>query len=386
MGRKARICFVAATPLTIHFFFKSHLRELAKEADVALALNYSSDGYVPPLELPVRNLDVLIERKISLWRDLIALWQLYRHFRREQFDLVITVVPKAGLLGMMAAWLTGVPRRIHVFQGEVWASRQGFMRRLLKSMDWVTARLSTNTLAVSPTERSFLIQEEIVKPAKIQVIGAGSISGVDTERFKSDAGTRAEIRAALGIPTDAVVCLFMGRLTRDKGIFELIEAFALAGKNDSQLWLLMVGPDEEAVQGRLRSILPSELEGRVVFRGFTESPEQYIAAADFLTLPSYREGFGMVIIEAAAAGIPAIGTRIHGVSDAIVEGQTGLLVPLRDAKSLAAAMVRMSSDQALRERMGRSALRRVSEAFSHVRVVRGYVAYFLNLLRNTGRP
>lgn len=375
-----KMCVLAATPLTIHCFLKPHLVEFSRHFDVTLACNPKSDAYLPPLDLPVHQKAVGMERKISPWRDLITFFELLSLFRREHFDLVVSVVPKAGLLGMLAAFLAGVPCRVHIFQGEVWASRHGFMRGLLKAMDKVIAKSATHVLAVSPSERQFLEEQGVVRLGLISVLGAGSITGVDMMRFRPDPEARTSIRKQRAIPDDAVVCLFLGRLTTDKGVFDLVRAFSLCGETNPKLWLVLVGSDEEGVGPRFQSILKGELAERVIVEGFTPTPEHYIAAADFLCLPSYREGFGMVVIEAASAGIPSIGSRIYGVSDAIVENETGLLVPPGDVPQLAAALSRLAADDALRARFGLAGRTRVENEFRQEHVVSGYVDYFQGLL------
>ncbi|MFM2074255.1 MAG: hypothetical protein RJB34_560 [Pseudomonadota bacterium] len=380
-GPRPRMCVLAATPLTIHFFFKLHLRELARHFEVALACNPRSDAYLPPLDLPVRELALPIERKIAPWRDLWVLVALCRLFARERFDIVVSVVPKAGLLGMLAAWLLRVPRRVHIFQGEVWASRRGPMRWLLKRLDGLTASLATHVLAVSESEKNFLEQQGVAPVGKLQVLGAGSICGVDTGRFRPDAVARARVRADLGVPEHAVLCIFLGRLAVDKGIKELAQAFAQSATVHPALWLLLVGPDEEGMAARLSALVAPELASRMLIRPFANEPQQLLAAADFLCLPSYREGFGMVILEAAAVGIPSIGSRIYGITDAIKEGQTGLLVPARDTTALASAISRWCEQPQERQSYGVAAQDRVMKCFEQKKVVEGYVEYFRDLLR-----
>lgn len=375
-----KMCVLAATPLTVHFFLKPHLVALSHHFEVTLACNPKNDAYLPPLDLPVHQIAVGMERKISPLRDLITLFELYRLFRRERFDLVVSVVPKAGLLGMVASALAGVKLRVHIFQGEVWASKHGLMRGLLKAMDRVIAKSATHVLAVSQSERQFLEVQGVARSGQVRVLGSGSISGVDMARFRPDPEARSSLRKERAIPDDAVVCLFLGRLTADKGVFDLVQAFALSGEKNSKLWLVLVGPDEEGVSQLLRSSLKGETARRMLVEGFTHTPERYIAAADFLCLPSYREGFGMVVIEAAAAGIPSVGSRIYGVSDAIVEDETGLLVPPGDATQLAAALSRLAGDEALRAHLALAGRTRVENEFKQEKVVAGYVNYFQGLM------
>ena len=370
---------LTATRLAIHFFFKPHLKELDKYFDITLAFNPHLDDYLTPLGLPVKELYVPLERKISPWNDLSALFILSRLFWRERFEIVVTVVPKAGLLGMLAAWLTRVPRRVHIFQGEVWASRRGPLRWLLKTIDGLTARLATHVLVVSASELAFLENEGVVPIGKAKVLGPGSICGVDTERFKADPIARAQIRQKFGIPERAIVCVFLGRLTFDKGLVELVKAFVLIASRQTDLWLLLAGPDEEKMRIRLRDYVPEEMNQRMLFSEFTQNPEQILAASDFLCLPSHREGFGMVIIEAAALGVPAIGTRIHGVTDAIEDGQTGLLVPLGDVEALAKAITLWCENPQELALYSKAARERVISKFEQQKIVANYVEYFLEI-------
>jgi glycosyltransferase involved in cell wall biosynthesis len=373
------------TRITVHAFLKPHLAELSKHFDVTLAYNPDNDTYAPPLSLSIRQVHIGIKRKIELVADLRALLELYAFFRREKFDLVISLVPKAGLLGMVAAWLARVPRRVHLFQGEVWASRQGFMRLLLKTTDRIAARAATQVLAVGKGEKAFLEAQGIVSPARIQVLGSGSISGVDVGRFKPDPSARNSVREKLDIPENAVVCLFLGRLYREKGIFELIEAFKEAGSANENLWLLLVGPDEEKIVERLGALLPEGLKQRLRIEGYTSEPEKIYAAADFFCLPSYREGFAVSILEAAAVGVPAIGSRIYGIADGIVEEETGLLVPPQNAQELAHAITRLTRDNVLRERMSKAGRTRIQNEFEQHQVVSRYVDCFRSLFDSEKR-
>lgn len=376
-----RMCVIAATRLSIHFFLKPHLRELALHFQVTVASNPQYDTYLPPLKLPIREVDIDIKRKISPWGDVLALVSLFRLFRKGNFDIVVTVVPKAGLLGMLAAFMLRIPFRVHIFQGEVWASRKGFMRFLLKRMDALTARLATHILAVSPSEKRFLEMENVVPLGRVQVLGSGSICGVDTEKFKPDNLMRRQVRAQLGIPEEAVVCIFLGRLALDKGVIDLGKAFARSAKYSTNLWLIYVGPDEENMQDRLRKLIPGLLLDRTRILGFTNCPQKMLIASDFLCLPSYREGFGMVILEAASVGIPSIGTRIYGVTDAIEEGLTGQLVSVGDIDALSFHMTRWCNFPDERRQFAAAARSRVISKFQQKVVVDNYVRFFRNLFQ-----
>jgi glycosyltransferase involved in cell wall biosynthesis len=377
---RPKICIVCATPIMVHFFLRGHIRNLAQFADVTLLTNLDTTAYTPPLDLPVRMVSIRIERKIDLVRDIKALYHLIQHLRSTQYDLVWAVGPKSGLLGMIAAAIANVKVRVFIFLGEVWASQKGLKRFFLKTLDRLTATLATNLLAASQSERSNLIDENVTPANKIRVLGKGSISGVDTERYKPSLEKRAHIRAKHGIPDNAILALYLGRVNTEKGVLDLAHAFAAASVQCPELWLLIVGPDEGNLTSQITQIF-NGVTTNYRITGFVENPEDYFPAADFLCLPSYREGFGMVTIEAAAVSIPTIGSRIYGISDAIVDNETGLLIELGNVKDWTAAMVRLSNSHELRAKLGRQAMQMVKKNFESASVITLYTEYFQDLCR-----
>lgn len=379
MSKKTKLVVVATTPLVVHFFLRNHLNLLSDRHDIVLIVNMNVDVYTPSLNLPVRIESVCIKREISPWYDMLALVRLFFIFRRETPEVVWAVAPKAGLIGMIAAYAAGVKRRLFIFQGEVWASKAGFMRWILKGADRLIASMATHLLAVSHSERKFLTSESVAPHEKINVLGAGSICGVDMMKFKPDHDARFRLREELRIPQHDVVILFVGRLKKDKGIFILADAFRRLAAQNSKVWLCLLGPDEDDVTCRFQDIL-GEYGDRCRIMGFSQTPELYMAAADFLCLPSFREGFGMVIAEAASAGLPAIGSRIYGISDAIADGKTGLLVKAGDSDELFHAMNQLVNDPGLRIEMGQCARKFVAEHLEAQQVVARYVDYLDNIL------
>ena len=377
MIAKPRLCVVSTTPLVIHFFIRPHLEALARHYDVTLVLNQQIDTYAPLPDLPVRVVSMGIMRTITPWQDVKCIAGLYALFRRERFDQVWAVVPKAGLLAMVAGWLAAIPSRVFIFQGEAWATRSGVLRLILKTVDRVTAWCSTHLLAVSHTERDLLESERIVPPGRLQVLGAGSISGVDVKRFKPDSAVRDRLRQELGIPNDAVVALYVGRLKAEKGVVELAAAFART-RTTKPLYLVFVGPDEAGMTPRLQALCAHTQRLRMA--GYTPQPEHYMAMADFICLPSHREGFGMVVIEAASCGVPAIGTRVSGVSDAIVDTVTGLQFEVGNVDQLGQALTRMTDDQPWRQGLAEAARKRVLDQFEQGAVIERYVRYLLAAL------
>lgn len=377
---RPRLCYVVSSGMTLKAFLLDHLRAAAARFDVSAVANGLPPDALRVLGIPAPVHDVPIARKISPGADLRALAALRRHLARERFDIVHSLTPKAGLLSALAGALAGVPVRIHTFTGQVWATRTGAGRALLKGADRVTASLDTHLLADSASQRDFLVAEGVVPASKIRVLGRGSVNGVEARRFRPDAEARARVRAGAGVPPDATLFLYLGRFARDKGLIDLARAFA----REPEAWLLLVGPDEEGLEAGLRTAAgPSA--GRLRLAGATDRPEDFMAAADAFVLPSHREGFGSVVLEAAAAGVPAIGTRIYGVTDAIVEGETGLLVPPRDVDALAAAMRLLCADPARRLALGEAARARALRDFRPADLSEALLAYYDEALRAGAR-
>jgi len=375
-----RLCFVVSSPMTVAAFLAPHISRVAKDCRVTVVANY--DGKPPPPALlgVATFLDVPIERKVRLLRDLRAFFVLTSIFRRERFDLVSSVTPKAGLLAMLAARVACIPHRIHTFTGQVWVTRSGISRWFLKWADRCVALMASRVLVDSPSQREFLVSESIVADTKASVIADGSISGVNLTRFRPDSGARDALRRDLGIPADDVVVIYVGRLDRDKGVLDLAEAFAcLDRKCTSRVRLLVVGPDEAGLTQLMRSRC-AVAGDRVHFVGFTSAPQKHLAAADIFCLPSYREGFGSSIIEAAAVGLPSVASRIYGITDAVVDGETGLLHTPRDVGDLTAKLERLVEDAELRARMGEAARMRACSRFSEERVTEALAREYQDVL------
>lgn len=368
---RRRIAFVAAVPLSLEVFMAPHVRRLTRVHDITLVANARPE--IRDIDASVKFERAPIARRIRMAGDIRALVTLWRLFARGRFDAVISITPKAGLLSMLAGALAGVPVRVHWMTGQVWATRQGLGRRVLKSIDMVMARCATHLLADSASQRDFLVRENVVRAGQVTVLASGSVCGVDTSRFRPDAGRRAAVRRRFALADDAVVALYLGRLSREKGLVELAEAFRTAAAAVPALHLLIVGPDEEGLRSVLEAAMgPAVSSAR--FGGGTAEPEEIMAAADFFVIPSHREGFGSTVIEAAACGIPSVATRIYGLTDA-VDDRAGVLVAVRDVGALAAAMIDLAREPARRLEMGRHARTRAADAFGEAKLTGAFETF-----------
>lgn len=355
-----KLCYVATIPAVVHAFLRVHIQAAAEKYQVTVICN-SADKYLLD-GLNARLILLTIERKPSPWKDVLVLFQLYKLFRREQFDIVHSIMPKTGMLAMLAARLANIPVRIHTFTGQVWSTKRGAHRALFKWFDRLIGRFATCVLADSASQRDFLINEGVMPPDKARVIGAGSICGVDPLRFHPDRETRQSVRNELCVSQDAKVILFVGRLNHDKGISDLAAAFEAIAEQYLDVELLLVGAEEDVPFVRIQEICHA-VRDRLHYVSFTATPERYMTAADIFCLPSYREGFGMTIIEAAACGVLTVASRIYGITDAVKDGKTGLLFPAGDVAALTQALVKILEDHNLRQQMGEAARVRALELF-----------------------
>jgi glycosyltransferase involved in cell wall biosynthesis len=237
IGEMKKLCFVATIPAAVYAFLRGHIRASAEKWAVKIISNPFGAELLSDLD--AQFIPLAIERNPSPWRDLLALIQLVILFRRERFDLVNSITPKAGLLSMLAAYLAGVPNRMHTFTGQVWANKRGWKRGALKMFDKLIVLFATHILVDSLSQLDFLVSEGVLTQVKGMVIGHGSICGVDPDRFYPDAQTKSIVRHELGINQNATVLLFLGRLKRDKGMLDLAAAFAEISQHKPDTVLLL---------------------------------------------------------------------------------------------------------------------------------------------------
>lgn len=361
---RKHIAFVTTIPGTVRAFMLPHLTELAKKYDITIYSNFQIDAAddlrVLFNDAPIRLVHIAFERKIRPLADLKSWWALFRHLKRDKPASLHSMMPKTGLVATTAGVIAQIPVRIHMFTGQVWASQQGWMRLLLKSLDRLTAWSATHVLADSASQRDYLIENGF--PNRITVLGAGSVSGVDLSRFKPDPVMRTQVRAGYGIGQNDLVFGFLGRMNRDKGVADLLYAFESAHL-PSSCHLMLVGPDEENF-AQLLGKIKEPAKSRIHMCGHTDRPQAYLTAFDVYCLPSYREGFGTSVIEAAASGVPALVSRIYGLTDAVLENETGLFHQAGNVADIASGLLRFASDIELRHKLGHAARKRVEKHYS----------------------
>lgn len=328
----------------------------------------------------IRTEEIFIARPISPVQDLITLWKLFCFFRKEKPAIVHSVTPKAGLLSMTAAWLARVPVRIHTFTGLLFPWRGGVMHHILKLTDRITCLFATNINPEGQGVRQDLQKYGITRKP-LPILGHGNIRGVNLEKYAAK-GTRSRIRQSLGIPAEAFAFAFTGRLVKDKGINELVSAFAELADKHPSAHLLLIGPQEPELDP-----LQPETQELIAGHPCIHSPgscsnvPEMLEAADAFVFPSYREGFPNALLEAQAMSLPCIATDICGCNEIIADGENGLLIPARAAAPLRDAMdTIISMPAAERSHMGHTARRQIEEKFTAAFVAKNLHHYYQQLL------
>ena len=379
----SRVVILTTAASTLRTFFVAQIQFLESVGFVVHSISApsSQSGGADAPQLPTHP--VAMQRSISPLADLAALGKIYRLLRRIRPQLVHTHTPKAGLLGMIAARIAGVSVRIYTVNGLVWITSTGFQRRLLMLSERLACALATDVIAVSASLQRIVVEMGICPPQKIRVLGSGGSHGVDPDRFDpvQNSLQRSGVRDRFGIPEDACIVIFVGRLVRQKGIEELAIAWRQLRNEFLTVHLLLCGEFEHR-DSISPEILASLREcSRVHFTSAArdEIPAFY-AASDICVLPTWREGLPNVALEAAAMEKPIVATRVTGCVDAIMDGVTGLLVEPRNPESLAIALRRMLNDDEMRVRMGREARRFVTERFSESRMSRRLLEEYQRLL------
>ncbi|MEW6664890.1 MAG: glycosyltransferase family 4 protein [Thermodesulfobacteriota bacterium] len=313
-----------------------------------------------------RVIPVPMTRSFTVFRDLWCLWRLYRIFKEEGLDLVHFSTPKAGLLASLAACLAGCPNRLYTLRGLGYMAFSGFKRTIGRWCEKAACSLSTHVIAISTGLQEEALRENLVNPTKVLVQGQGSSRGVDLKKFHP-AGSLLErsrkLRAMLGIQEGEVLIGYAGRITPEKGILILVKAFMQLLANSGTIHLALVGDNDQRapVDGEILEELRHH--PKIHLLPFTDRIEEALSAMDVLVLPSFREGFGNVLIEAAALEKPVVASDIPGCRNALLPGITGLLSPAGDSTSLASAIEVLVRDPMRRKKMGQEGRRWVTAHF-----------------------
>lgn len=375
---RKKIAFIVATPITANAFMLKHFEYLSKEFDIYLIANFEDNATIVFSSSYVKAIkNIPIHRSITLFKDVRALFLLIQYLKQQQFDAVHTITPKAGLTGILAAKILGIKIRTHIFTGQIWHTKTGLFKIILKNIDRFIVFCATNILVDGQSQRQFLIQNKIIKESNSRVLGKGSISGVDIDKFVPSLLLNQKYRDELKF-TDEVVFLFLGRLNHDKGILDLTKAFLKLKNNYPKARLVFVGPDEEQMQEKIVAL--SSNDASILFYGATTKPQELLQLADVFCLPSYREGFGTSVIEASLLEKPIICSDTYGLMETIIDNETGLRHQVANAASIANQMEKMM-DVNLRNKMGIAGRNYVLDHFSAEKISIEWLKYYQEILK-----
>jgi len=354
---KKKICFVVSSPFTAKVFLLKHFEYLSDTFDIYLVANFQD--VIMDFEFVKGVKKIKIERGISLINDAKAILELKKYFLENKFDAVHSVTPKAGLVSMIASKLAKIKVRIHIFTGQVWSTKTGLFKYLLKSIDRLIIYCATDILVDGEAQRRFLIENKLLSVENSKVLGKGSISGADTTVFIPNKDAYYKNRKDFQI-NDEVVFLFLARIIYEKGIIDLANAFVKINSIYPKTKLVIIGPDE----GNLVSKIIEITKGKdVIIKGATNRLLEDLQIADVLCHPSYREGFGTIVIQASLLEKPIICSDTYGLMETIIDNKTGLRHKVGDVDSLFNKMESLM-DENLRNYLGKEGRKYVLENFS----------------------
>jgi glycosyltransferase involved in cell wall biosynthesis len=323
-------------------------------------------GEDPALGPRIRFRPVSMSREISPFRDIWTLWQLWRIFRSIRPAITTMSTPKMGLLGGIAALVAGVPHRIYTLRGLRYETARSWKRALLMTCERIACLSAHQVICISRSVKDAVLRDGIADARRLVLLGQRASEGIHLpDRPVPDANSELARRRLLGIPEGSQVLGFVGRLTRDKGIQQLVECFQILRGEGRDVHLLLLGAFEAG--DPVDPVTAAWIQScpHVHWRGYVPDPGPYYPLMDLFVFPTYREGLSKVLLEAAAAGKPVVSTRTTGVVDVVQDGITGILVPPGDSMALARAARRILDDDRMAARMGEAAQRLVREQFDN---------------------
>lgn len=381
-----KVCFITTISSTISSFILEFAKFMHENGDYDITFICDKDeDFGKNLPNYIHYIPVEMKRGISIG-GLKACAQMYKIFKNNQFDLIQYSTPNASLYASLAGWLAGIPVRLYCQWGLVFVGFDGIKRKIFKLEEKLVCTLSTWIEPDSRGNLNFCHEQKLYPENKGSVIHKGSASGVSLEKFDISQKEifKNEIRNKYYIPDDAFVYGFVGRITGDKGINELLYATKNILNIYSNIYVLLIGgiDKEESVDSNLYDW--SKSNSHVIYCGSTNEVQRYMAAMDCYVMPSYREGFGLTVVEAGAMGIPVICTNIPGPTDAIRNEENGLIIEKKDEEGLKNAILRLYTNSELCKELGQAGYKSVKENYEQNNLFKYILEDRENLLKDKG--
>jgi glycosyltransferase involved in cell wall biosynthesis len=384
-NNKKKVFRVSTVPVSLNVLLKGQLNFLNSYFDIVAISSPGEDLNEVSQREKVKTYPIKIERKISIFSDIYSLINLIIFFYKNKPLIVHSITPKAGFLSMMAAYVVGVPVRIHTFTGLIFPTESGLKKLLLKKIDRLTCFFATNVYPEGNGVKTDLIINHITTKPLI-VIANGNINGIDATYFDPELIPKEEIinlKRDLNICLNCFVFVFVGRLVGDKGINQLIDAFSKI--NDCKVKLLLVGEFEHDLDPlKKETINEIDRNINIISVGFQKDVRPYFAISNCLVFPSYREGFPNVVMQAGAMGLPSIVSDINGCNEIIEEGINGTIIPSKDIELLLFSMQRIIKDEVWRNQLASNARKRIISRYEQKSVWKAILTEYNNLLIEKG--
>ena len=382
---------ITTVPISFKVLLKGQLRFMASNGfDVK---GVSSEG--EELREVHENEGIVMEainmsRKITPFQDLKSLWEMWNFLRKEKPQIVHTHTPKAGIIGMLAARLAGVPHRLHTVAGLPLMEATGIKRKILNFVEKLTYSSATRVYPNSKGLYDFILQNNFTQSNKLKIIANGSSNGINTTFFSPAQVSEIEkvaLREKLNIQPDDFVFVFVGRIVSDKGINELIKAFSelqTAENNElTGIKLLLVGGLESDLDPLNPETLAEINQNKdIISAGFQQDVRPFFAISDALAFPSYREGFPNVVMQAGAMGLPSIVSDINGCNEIIVEGENGLIIPSKNVEKLKEKMLTLARDKNLYIKLKENSRRMIENRYEQFVVWKALLEEYEGLLQS----
>jgi len=382
---KPKIMLISSVPVTLWVFYRVLIEKLQLDGfDLTIVSSPAEELNRMRTCFGCRTLGLQIHRRLSPLADAFAVLRLVRYMRREKYDIVHAHTPKAGIVGMLAAFIAQVPNRIYTMHGMPLETAKGYKRELLRSVESLTFRLATKRLIVSQSLSERAVGERITMLGEFEILGDGTACGVDRRRFNSSGKSESivrDVRRKYGICPETVVVGFVGRVVPDKGIVCLLDAFDVLVKRCSVAVSLFIVGEYEIVRESVSDATRRRIEEnpKIISCGKTDDIVSCYYAMDMLVLPSRREGFNYALIEAAACGLPTITTRATGCVDAVVQDETGFIADVDDVQQLADAIQKLVENPQQRRAFGRKGEERVEKFFKSDRLLSEHLKLYDSL-------
>jgi glycosyltransferase involved in cell wall biosynthesis len=377
---------ITTVPVSLVVLLRGQLQFMSQYYEVLAVSSKGAELDLLEKQSGLRISGVNMTRKITPFKDLAALWNLYRLLKREKPEMVHTHTPKAGLLGMLAAQLAGVPVRLHTVAGMPLLERQGLIRKVLEIAEKLTYMCATRVYPNSQAMRQLIESHKYCSPQKLKVIGNGSSNGIDTSVFDPQlftVQTKYDTRQSMGISADDMVYCFVGRMVADKGVKELVEAFVKISQHNHSAKLLLIGPFENDLDPLNNSTLDKILKHpSIIWRDFQADVRPYLSISDIFVFPSYREGFPNVVMQAGAMNLPCIVTNINGSNEIIHQEKNGIIVPVKNSRALQNAMEQLTHNPALRKKLSTNARQMIVSRYDQHYVMNELLKEYLHFTDN----